>query len=230
MKRIVLMPRLRLIADLVGETGLLWDVGTDHGKLPASLLVSGRIRHAIASDIREGPLERAKKTAEACGVEDRMTFLLCDGLDMSVDRSIDVVVIAGMGGEAIAGIIERAARLADGGTRLLLQPMSSIEDLRQYLYSGGYTVLGEYLVRERGRLYVVIEAKAGGVPEPYDLADTRVGKHLRFDPLFPDYAGREIRRLRNELAGAGPDRTEEILRAVERIRAMKEEAEVDNRG
>lgn len=62
MRALGLPPRLRLIADWVPEGAYLADVGTDHGYLPTWLLLRGSIRGAIASDLRKGPLERAKAT------------------------------------------------------------------------------------------------------------------------------------------------------------------------
>lgn len=62
-RRIELSPRLRLAADLVPEGARLADVGTDHAYLPACLLMEGKIPSAIAADLREGPLSRARETA-----------------------------------------------------------------------------------------------------------------------------------------------------------------------
>ena len=69
MRALGLPPRLRLIADWVPEGAYLADVGTDHGYLPTWLLLRGSIRGAIASDLRKGPLERAKATGALYGVE-----------------------------------------------------------------------------------------------------------------------------------------------------------------
>jgi len=228
LRQFELTPRLRMLADLAGNCGSIWDVGTDHGKLPVWLLINGRVRFAVASDIRRGPLESAGKTAEAHNVKDRMRFFLCDGLDAPAEQEIDTITIAGMGGDTIAGILDRAPWVVNNETRLLLQPMSSIEDLREFLFSGAYTVLGEHLVRERDKLYLIIEAKGGGIPEPYDFTDARIGKHLKNDKEFIDYAAREIRRLNNELAGADPQKKVMIHEAIRKIAAMKEEAEFEH--
>ena len=64
----ILTPRLACIAALVPQGAQLADVGTDHGKLPITLLIEGRIAHAIGSDLREGPLDHAARNAEEHGV------------------------------------------------------------------------------------------------------------------------------------------------------------------
>ena len=103
-----LPPRLAAIAALVPDGARLADVGTDHALLPIRLLLDGKIQSAVATDIRPGPLSRAKENAYAAGVQD-LSCVLCDGLtDVSPD-SVDTVVIAGMGGENIAAILRAGA-------------------------------------------------------------------------------------------------------------------------
>ena len=58
-----LTPRLACLAALVPPGARLADVGTDHGKLPISLLLDGRIAQAIGSDIGAGPLAHAARNA-----------------------------------------------------------------------------------------------------------------------------------------------------------------------
>ena len=132
-RRIELSPRLRLAADLVPEGARLADVGTDHAYLPACLLMEGKIPSAIAADLREGPLSRARETAAEYGCGDRMAFRLCDGLSGIRPEKTDAVVIAGMGGETIAQILEAAPWVRTRKIPLVLQPMSSIPELRQRL-------------------------------------------------------------------------------------------------
>ena len=54
MRALELPPRLRLIAGWVPEGAYLADVGTDHGYLPTWLRLQGKIRGAVASDLRYG--------------------------------------------------------------------------------------------------------------------------------------------------------------------------------
>ena len=61
MESMILTSRLACIAALVPQGAQLADIGTDHGKLPITLLIEGRIAHAIGSDLREGPLDHLPK-------------------------------------------------------------------------------------------------------------------------------------------------------------------------
>ena len=53
-EQIALSPRLRMAASLVPPGARLADIGTDHGYLPAALILEGAIPSAIAADLRPG--------------------------------------------------------------------------------------------------------------------------------------------------------------------------------
>ena len=60
--------RLCAIADMVTEGNRLVDVGCDHGYLPVYLKLQGRIPGAIATDVAEGPLSRARAHIDQYGL------------------------------------------------------------------------------------------------------------------------------------------------------------------
>ena len=129
--RLALQPRLQAIAGLVAAGTRLVDVGTDHGYLPVYLLQEGVIPAAIATDIGQAPLDHARRTAAAYGLSKRLSFRLCDGLAAVSPEEVDTVVIAGMGGETIAAILDAVPWA--GEKDLLLQPMTRAELLRPWL-------------------------------------------------------------------------------------------------
>ena len=61
---IVLTQRLRTAAELVRQNRKTVDVGTDHGYLPAFLVMGGITDNVTAADIGRGPLDNAEKTIE----------------------------------------------------------------------------------------------------------------------------------------------------------------------
>lgn len=224
-----LTPRLETIARQVPQGAILADVGTDHALLPVWLLLEGRISHAIASDLREGPLSRAKETVEQHGVADRVSLRLCDGLSGIQAGEADVVAIAGMGGETIAAILEQAPWTKEH-TLLLLQPMTSFQDLRKWLLDHGYTVEQESICQEGSRMYTILTVR-GGQDAPMTAAELWVGRN-RPQPLRRAYLtmmeGKVRRALEGQRASANPDQAtvehlEEVLAGMEQ---MKKELEL----
>lgn len=153
-------PRLQAVARLVPAGARLADVGTDHAHLPVWLLLQGRLQTAIATDIREGPLSRAKETVSAYGVEGRVSLRLCPGLNAVTPEEADTVTICGMGGEMIAGILN-AAPWTRSETTLILQPQSSLPKLRGWLTEHGYRIEREYLAKEAHHWYPVLLVRGG---------------------------------------------------------------------
>lgn len=154
--------RLKLCAEFVSGKGAVCDVGTDHAYLAIELLKSGKCRKVIASDVKEGPLEAARRNVEKYGVSDKVELVLSDGLEnINLDGVTDIV-IAGMGGETIVNILEDYFYencLED--IQLILQPMSKPEMLREFLYNRGYMNISERAVEDGNRIYTVICAKEG---------------------------------------------------------------------
>lgn len=161
MKTIKLSNRLSAIADFISKGSRVCDVGTDHGHLPIWLAQEGACERIIASDLRQGPLESARRNAARQGMEGRIDFLLTDGLSGINPDSVDTIVMAGMGGETIASILAKSGWAMERGYTLILQPMSKTDELRSFIYGSGYKTTDERLVKERGDIYVVIKAQKG---------------------------------------------------------------------
>lgn len=157
----MLTPRLMTLARQVPAGAKFADVGTDHARLPVWLLEQGRIETAIATDLREGPLNRARQTAARHGLEARISFRLGDGLAPVQPEEADVISIAGMGGETISAILQAAVWTREGSKLFLLQPMTSVPDLRGWLMEHSFTIRREDLVREGGTLYHTMSVVPG---------------------------------------------------------------------
>lgn len=200
-----LTPRLRAIAEQVPQGAKLADIGTDHGYLPVWLILNGVTEFAIASDLRKGPLERARQTAARCGVSERISFRLCAGLDGIAPEETDTIAIAGMGGDTIAQILAAAPWAREKA--LLLQPMTALPALRRWLGENGYVIRAERVAREGQRLYSIWTA-AGGVMPPLSPGELWAGRQSG-DPLRGEYldfmAGKVSRALTGHMAAESPD-------------------------
>lgn len=228
-RRLELQPRLQAIADWVRPGARIADVGTDHGYLPVWLLQTGVVEYAIASDINESPLEHARRTSREYGQQ--MEFRLCNGLDGISPQEADTVVIAGMGGENIASILERAPWTREGHM-LLLQPMSKPEYLRGFLAGHGYQVTRERLVRDKGVLYPILEAKGGSMATP-SPGRLHGGIALASDPLEGEYLSSLIGKLSRAAQGLrqakdGRERAVELDGIVQELEKMRKEWENAN--
>ena len=225
MRKLELTPRLRLLADWVPPGARLADVGTDHAYLPVWLRLHGRVVSAIACDLREGPLARARETGRLWGA-DGVDFRLGDGLSVVSPEEADTIVIAGMGGENIAAILAAAPWTAGEGRTLLLQPQTRAEVLRAFLAENGYAIRREALVRDRGVLYPVMEA--GGGEMSLTLGQLHGGAALLHDPLGERYIIEKIIRLQTAVAGinrSGGDREkgDALRNVVTALLSMREE-------
>lgn len=200
-----LTPRLQAVAELVPAGAILADVGTDHGYLPVHLVARGKIPAAIATDLRPGPLERARQAVERYGLEESIQLRLCDGLAAVQADEVDAVTIAGMGGDTILSILEAAPWSL--GKVCVLQPMSAVETLREGLDRLGADIAQEVLVREGNTLYVVLALARTGdqsaARRPLTAAETFVGRASAHagDPLWPLYLARAKKRAERALAG-----------------------------
>ncbi len=157
--------RLRKIAGMIRSGDRVADVGTDHAYLPVFLLKNGIAKRAYACDVSDGPLENARSNIEKSGVKG-IELRKGDGLAAVAPDEIDTVVIAGMGGDLIARIITAAEWIKNERYELILQPMTSVEELREYLCKNGFAITQERAVVSQGRIYTVIKAVFDGVKRP----------------------------------------------------------------
>lgn len=231
MRTLELSPRLMSVAGLVPQGARLADVGTDHAYLPAWLILQGIIPGAIATDLRKGPLERARSTAEKYGLTDVMEFRLCNGLTGVSPDEADAIAIAGMGGETIAEILSAALWTKAGARPLLLQPMSAQPELRRWLQSHGYVIQQEVLSREGDTIYVTFQVYAGAM-EPLTSGEMWAGRQRQdMDaPLRGAYldrltaqTGRALEGLRRSSRSSDQVRLEEMKAVHQDLLRLREE-------
>ncbi len=137
------------------------DVGTDHAQIPIRLAESTWQGNILASDIAQAPLQMARLAACEHGVEHRIRFLCCDGLALCPPDAVDTVLIAGMGGDTICGILDRAEWLFSGTYRLVLQPMTHAEVLRFWLVHNAFQITREAVIAEGEHVYQMFCASPG---------------------------------------------------------------------
>lgn len=175
--RISLGQRLQRVADFVPVGACLADIGSDHGYLAAWLLQFGKIKLAIAGELNKEPAERARQTARATGLQERM--LVREGLGLTVLQpgEVDTVVIAGMGGTTIIEILESNPTVLPALQRLVLQPNVAGSQVRHWLADHDWAIIDEALVVENEILYEIVVAEPGKM-QPLTALQAEIGPLL----------------------------------------------------
>lgn len=183
--------RLIEIANLV-EGRRVADIGTDHGYLPIYLLNNGTIEYAVLSDIKKGPLANARNNLKRYRLEDKARLCLACGLTGILPNEADCAVIAGMGGEMIASILEEG--IPEGMTKFVLQPMRNIDVLRKKIHSLGLKITNEKITFEKGKFYIIICAERGG-DKKWTEDEYLVSPFMKKDNLWPEYSEKERNKI-----------------------------------
>ena len=145
--------RLMTAAALVTQGYTLADVGTDHGYIPIYLLQQKKIPAAIAMDINEGPLERAKEHIALYGLQAYIQTRLSDGVAALKPRRGGSCPHRRYGRRTCHAYFKRRGKMS-----VSLQKNSScsrsprIERVREFLREEGYTILAEDMVYEDGKV------------------------------------------------------------------------------
>ena len=219
-----LSKRLACAAAFARKGDFIADVGTDHAYLPIYLYKAGIIKGAVVGDINQGPIDRAKANICEYSCKDAIVPILSDGLCKIDEFSPNTVFILGMGGELIVNIISKAEWLKENKTRLVLQPMTHAEILREYLFDNGFEILEEALV-EDGKIYQIIVAEYTGNISSACAIEYLFGKInlIRKEPLLLLALEKEISVLSARIDGkrrAGLDGGDdaELLKAIEKYK------------
>ena len=178
MEQIKINDRLLTAIPFVRQGKRFADIGTDHAYLPIYLMDKGIIASAVAADINQGPLDKAQENILKYGFNDSISTVLCDGLTKIKPDSVDDIAIFGMGGELIVKIIDEASWVKDSDKRLILQPMTHPEKLREYLTNNGFFIIGETLSFDRGKIYQTICAQYDGIVREYDAFTYAFGEYI----------------------------------------------------
>lgn len=192
--------RLTLLAQMVRRCSTAADIGTDHGYLICHLVEQGIAANGIAADINPQPLQKARSLVVAHGLSERIECRCADGL--TGIPPVDAVVIAGMGGELIAQIIDSWQHSRSGSTRFYLQPMTKAERLRAWLWEQGFATVSERCCVAAGRAYSAMEVVYTGLKIDWQPVDLYLGG---IDPAAGEpeqrYCQKQRATLQKKLSG-----------------------------
>ena len=155
-----LSKRLQTIYDMVPQSNVIADIGSDHALLPIALVLNGKVTRAYASEVNEGPYEATVKNIEKHGVSNYVIAVLSDGIS-ELEKDVNTISICGMGGSLIVDILDKGKSKLDHVSTLVLQPNNNEENVRIWLMNNGFEISFEKLIEEDGRFYEVIKASKG---------------------------------------------------------------------
>lgn len=206
--RIIPGPRLLAVARMVPSGSRCADIGCDHALLSIYLITEGLCTGVLASDVAAGPMASARRNVSRAGLEDRITLIQADGLDAVPEYKPDCVIIAGMGGELIAQLIERSEYIRSPEVRLIVQPMSRAAELFSYMAASGFAVEDEQIVRDAGRLYRIVAVRFNGIARTLTYGQTELGERLLMRlqngsacNIEIEYASKRLAVLERQLKG-----------------------------
>lgn len=223
--------RLELVVSFVKPGESAADVGTDHGHVPVELVRRGIVKHALAMDVRKGPLSKAEENIAAAGMKESVEARLSDGVQRLKANEADSVIIAGMGGELVIHILENGRHVWDTVEQWVLSPHSELHKVREWLYRNDFFIAKEDMVYEEGKFYTVLDVRRGSASNLSEV-DFRYGTYLRKtkNPVFAEFLKEEERKLlalkeNLEKQAERSERAGESLRDVEEKLSMNREVQ-----
>ncbi len=223
--RINLSVRMKMIVGLVPDGETVADIGTDHGYVASFLVKEKKCKKAIATDVNEGPIRRAKKNIDALKLSDKIETRLGDGLTVIDDGEVDTVVIAGMGGMLICGMLSEAADKLKSINTLVLQPQSDIEEVRRHVHKLGLKIERESICMEDGHFYIAMRVVHGEEDTPYSDSEYRFSRLLAEEggTIFRSYMRMMTDKMVSLLETLDKPGLELGERATERKEELKKE-------
>lgn len=194
--------RIHTLAKLTKGYHTVLDIGTDHGLVLLEAFKKNYIQAAIASDIREKPLNQAKRNLEGYPV----SFVLSDGFSQ-INQAFDLAIISGMGARLIQKILVHAPK----DKIFVLQANDKHEELRRFLNDHHFEIIDEKVVFDQF-YYVIIVVKYGKM----DLTETDLylGPILKMKPeakSYYEFKRRQYETILPKVNGARKKQIEKII-------------------
>ena len=223
--------RLRGAFEMLRGAVSVADIGCDHGKLTAALLLRGGCQRVIAGDISPDCLSKTREVIQRYALQDKAEARLGSGLSVLAPGECDAAAILGMGGELIVELLQASPEAARRMERLVLQPMSGIKELRQWLFENSYHVKEDRLIHVGHRWYQLIcvqqETERDPWPDRFPAGCYLVGYRtfLDRDPQLRPYCETQLKkRLEQRKQAFGTAGEGKLAREAEQLKQIIEES------
>ncbi|MBR4906736.1 MAG: SAM-dependent methyltransferase [Clostridia bacterium] len=219
-------PRLEAALEMLAGFDTVADIGCDHGRLTAALLQRHVCNRVVASDVSCSSLDKARKLIGHIGLSDRVSFREGDGCCVLSRGECDAIALLGMGGTLMSRILEACPVPLAGAQAIVLQPMRAQDDIRRYLHQNGFRIVCDRIILDHGRLYQVLKAIPGDVPEalpagfPDDFYDVGYRAFSDRDELLPALCRQQLAAHKKMLRTASGTEGEAII--CHKIRSLEQ--------
>ena len=191
------MDRIDLIASLAKDSNNLVDIGCDHAYTVIKAIKYYNVKHAIASDISDGPLQNAKKNIYDNNLNKSIDVIKSDGLD-NINTEFDTLIISGMGGILIKSILEKGINKLNCN-KIIIEANNDSYLVRRFLTNNNYIISDEYSIIDQNKYYEIIVFEKGNHSYP--------GFELKYGPIlikkkeatFLDHYKKELEKLEEYL-------------------------------
>ena len=141
--------RLTKITEYISKNDSVIDVGCDHGYLTIYLYKYKLCKNVFGSDISKNALEYAINNSKKENLD--IKFYVSDGLK-DIKDYYDTIVISGMGTHTIMNILSNR----ELPNKIILSSNNDYYILRKFMYSLGYNISKEDIVKENNKYYDII--------------------------------------------------------------------------
>ncbi len=209
--------RLQQLFNLIDPCSVFADIGCDHGYITQAVIYSGRAKKVYATDVSLQSLSKAKELF--CESDaDKVSFFHTDGFD-NLPNDIDTALIAGMGGEEICSILNKAKVLPK---TLILQPMKNAEKVRRLVVELKYSIQNDYMFFDGDKFYEVVKCINNGVIDHYSENEFVFGRDnlVTKSKDFKLYIARRIEMLSSVLDNLSEEKKKHIISEIKKLQDL----------
>ena len=181
---LTLSKRLQAICDMVTPGARICDVGCDHAYADIRLLQEGKIPHALAMDVADGPLASARSNLELTELTERCDIRKSDGLAAYQAGEADCMIPEVCVQKKYTAEPEKALSFRE----LILSPQSEIYLVREWLFANGCRISDESFFEDEGKYYTVMKVLCpDGLRLEQDMTSAKPAKEAASMQERPDW-------------------------------------------
>lgn len=213
--------RIETIVSLITFSETFADVGCDHGYCAEEVLKKGLAKTVYVTDISKPSLKKAEALLSK-NYQGKFIPIVTDGLKNVPE--VEQVLIAGMGGEEIIKILQKAAYKP---VIVILQPMKNADKVRKYLHMSGYGIERDFMFFDGDKYYEVMRAVLNVVDGYTETEELYGRENLQRNSDFLRYLRAKIEEIEGllQLDGLNRDSRLSLTKRLENLRGIKDETE-----